>query len=653
MKKRDLFNFYCNHLANFVSGGTLVNRGNLSSLGIRPLFSQIVTKNYIKKVICIVKIPIDYNELLLETLNEIVFKVNKSNKVYLNTCGRPVDVPVSSQDFKRKMGSAEETLNNYNEKFNEMSESEQLAGKTVINNGYKFTIDKRKRDKLQESFDSYKYSHEVIENGGKFAKTYTFIELLCCEQKDMNKVIKEVMGYLSSKNFIVKELSANSSYYLSNYSPASKSYENESKEFSPLLLSDENLSYLQPFNTDGFIGDGNGQLIGMNAGSKTPFILNFFESGARQIVFINSESGHGKTVQAFQIAISMLSSGVHVSALDVKGNEWTKLIKLLNLGVVIDVSETSNSFVNTLRLDDLDVSSAEEAREYYNMAINATSKLLELITKPSTSDEEIKCRHVARETVKNLFNTRQINPLASKTFSRTADLKYENLISPMADLKKSPSNKTYYETIDKMMTLCNSKFRKSEVFKGKEITLSEIVESPLVVYSLNKNKDTDEDDEAIRTFMISFLDMKKIYMRKKMKKFTCLFYEEIQRKEEFKSLMKMICGMVTGARSSNVTVVLLCNSIQILKGEDMAPITSNISTALIGPMRNEDDFKVLKSIGLKDLESKVRVLSKNPKKSRHFFAVKFDTGKTDGTAICKCVLPAKIIKGFETRDVMK
>lgn len=111
--------------------------------------------------------------------------------------------------------------------------------------------------------------------------------------------------------------------------------------------------------------------------------------------------------------------------------------------------------------------------------------------------------------------------------------------------------------------------------------------------------------------------------------------------------------MVTGARSSNVTVVLLCNSIQILKGADMAPITSNISTALIGPMKNEEDFKVLKEIGLKDLEGKVRVLSKNPKKSRHFFAAKFDTGKTEGTTICKCILPVKLLESFETRDVMK
>ena len=90
MNKRDLFNFYCNHFANWISGGTLVNRGNLSSLGIRPLFSQIVTKQYVKKVICIYQFPVNYFESLGDVIKDKVSSVDKSGKVISNSSSRPV-----------------------------------------------------------------------------------------------------------------------------------------------------------------------------------------------------------------------------------------------------------------------------------------------------------------------------------------------------------------------------------------------------------------------------------------------------------------------------------------------------------------------------------------------------------------------------------
>lgn len=652
MNKKELVSFYCNQLANWISGGTLVNRGNLSSLGIRPLFSQIVTKTYIKKVISITNIPIDFNELLLEELNSIVFSVDKKSKVYLNNCNRCIDVRISSEDFIRKKNESYEAYARYESIFDSLNESEKITGKNIMSNGYKFNISKNKLDNIKNVYDSYQYVHSVIENNGRVSKSFFFIELLSPDQRTMSKIEKEVIHYLSRKRFKFKTLSANSSYYLENYAPASKTYEDRSKEFIPILLSDENLSYLQPFNSDGFIGNGSGQLLGMNAGSKTPLILNFFESGARQIILLSAPSGHGKTIQAFMLAISMLSSGVHVSALDVKGDEWVKLKDLLGIGVIIDIGEDSKTFVNTLRLDDFKIDSKEEAREYYNMAVNATSTIIELITKPKDLEEETQCKFIARESVIKLLGSKGVIPDAPKTFVHTRYLRYEDLITVMDTMKTSHSLKSYYAVIDKMKTLCNAKFRRSNVFKGSEISLNDVVDSPLVIYSLNKNSTAESDDEALKTFMISFLDLKKISIRKKLNKFTFILYEEMQRKKEFQSLMKLICGTVTGARSSNATIGLLCNSIQIMKDPDMAPISSNISTALIGPIVNEDDYSVLETIGCKDLEGKIRAISANPSKSKHFFAVKYDTGNIVGTAMCKCILPSSVTDKLKTRSVM-
>lgn len=652
MNKKELFEFYCNHFSNWISGGTLVNRGNLSSLGIRALFSQIVTKQYIRRVVCIGQFPVDYNEPLLEVLQDLASEISSDSKIMLNSCSRVSEINVMSDDFNRKMKEANANIDKYKEVFSELTDSEKISGKTVMQNGFKFSIDKKRLKQYQDSYDSYKYTYGVIESGGSMSKSFLFVDVMDKEQKNVMKITKEICNYLSVRSFKFKELSANSSYYLNNFCPASKSYETESKEFRPVLLSDENLSYLRSFNTDGFIGDGHGQLLGMNAGSKTPFILNFFESGSGQIILIEAPTGYGKTINAFQLAMSMLSSGVHVSALDVKGKEWVKLINLLNLGIEIDISEDSKTYVNTLRLDDLDVDSVDEAREFYNMSITATATLMELVTKPKDSDETTQCRHVARKAVKNLFDNHEINPQAFKSFKRTSELRYDNLIGVLDKMKTSPSLKPYHSMIDKMISRCNSKFRESNVFKGKEILLSDVINCPLVVYSLNRNSDIETDDESIKTFMIGYLDKKKLAMRKRMHEHTMLFYEEMQRKEEFISFIKLICGNVTGSRSSNAVVALLCNSLQTFEDKDMAPIASNISTAFIGPLTNERDYDTLDAIGCRCLEGKIRAITNNPKKSKNFFAVKYNTGKISGTTIYKCILPQYVIDKLKTRDEM-
>lgn len=652
MSKGDVFRFYASQLANKISKGGLISRGNLSPLEIKPLFSQILTKEFIKTVICITSVNANYEGMLLKQLQAIAFKVNKKAKVYLNFCGDPQAINISSDDFDRKMKDAYSRYSEYKTAFDSLSEADQMSGKKFRVDGMRFKIDKYQLEDLKEKYGSYKYVYDTCEKGGKFFKVYTFIELLSPDLKTMSRLYKEVTDYLKRNKFIITSLSSNCSYFLTNFGPAGKHHESTTKEFIPNLFSDENLSYLQPFDTDGFIGDGHGQLLGLYAGSKTPFILNFFESGSRQIILLEAPAGEGKTIQGFGMAISFLNSNAHVSVLDVKGDEWCKLNSLLNnIGIIIDFSEDSNTYVNTLRLDDLKVETEEEAKEFYNMSIKSTSQILRIIAKPINDKEKAQCEYISKEVVPRLFQSVGVRADSPKTFVRSRDLLYEHLIPILGEMKHSKSNAPYYEMIDTMITRCNQKFRRSNVFKGREIKLSDVINSPLVIYALDKNKDTTQDDDDIKTFMISYLDWKKFSMRKKMGEFTVAFYEEMSRKEEFQSFIKHINGAVTGARSMNVNIVLLCNSIQTFKDKDIQAVTSNISTAFIGPMVNEEDYKVLDEMNLGEIKGKVKAITNNPKVSKNFFAVKYDTGKQTGTAVCKCILPDDILRRLETREV--
>ncbi|MNN03823.1 AAA-like domain protein [compost metagenome] len=437
-----------------------------------------------------------------------------------------------------------------------------------------------------------------------------------------------------------------------NHSPSSFLKERKSKEFQEVLMSDENLASLTPYKTHGFIGDGTGTLLGIDTGSKTPFILNFFATGARQILLVNAPAGHGKTILTFGMILSLCAGNKHCSALDVKGGEYGKLSKFVKT-LIIDISETSKSYVNTMRLDDVEVETVDDCIDFYNMAFTATEGLLLMACKPSSDKEMRDMSHVLKMAITKLFSSRKVDKRSPKSLRNTKNIKYEDTIPILDELKNSPSYAKYSSIIDDMKVSIETKFRIEDTFKGREITIQDIIETPLIIYELNRNNPSSvSEDDAMRTQMISYLDMKKISIRKKMREGTVCIYEELARIEEFKAMLKFITAIVTGARSSNVMVILLMNTISVLDMPGMEPLKSNLSTLIIGPLESESDYKVLKSINGHRLEPMVKKIQSNKTQFRNYFAVQYDTGIDEGICMMKAFIPEHILEDLETRDRM-
>ena len=83
------------------------------------------------------------------------------------------------------------------------------------------------------------------------------------------------------------------------------------------------------------------------------------------------KTGSGKTYAAFQAAMSALALGEYVSAIDIKGREWIQLTAACE-AKVITFDERNPSFVNTLRLDDLEAN-AGNANELFQSAVREPS----------------------------------------------------------------------------------------------------------------------------------------------------------------------------------------------------------------------------------------------------------------------------------------
>ena len=78
-------------------------------------------------------------------------------------------------------------------------------------------------------------------------------------------------------------------------------------------------------------------------------IIDFFNSGQGQVIGAYGQTGSGKTFLLQHITIALLAESVHVSALYLKGLEWSKLFPICP-GLLIAMEGQGSRFVNTLRI---------------------------------------------------------------------------------------------------------------------------------------------------------------------------------------------------------------------------------------------------------------------------------------------------------------
>lgn len=651
---RNLYDFYCNYIANFLSGGSLASKVNMSSLGIKPLYDRIITKSSVKKVICINQFPLDFNQSFSTILSRKVAEVYPDCKVVISMQSFKSELNVRSADFKRNMASAERRYNEEKQLFDSLSSTDKSVGRKLFGpGGASKTVTAKGVEVLKDNYDSYDYCNNVINNGGSLFTTYLFVEIVAPTNEKLIDVRDLVYKTLDMFKCYSSEVHSNSSKYMETVSPTGyMSKGNAPKEFGTTLMSHENLAQLMPFKSHGFVGDGTGTLMGVDMGPRTPFILNFYKTGDRQVVVFLCPSGKGKTLNSFLIAMSLLDSNIHCSVIDVKGDEWVKLgafTKYIN----IDISSSNGVYVNTLRLDDVSVDESS-CVSFYETGVSSTCSLFKTMAGFDEGTSEYKdSEFIIRNAINKYYMKNLVVKENPKTFIHSKNLTYLGLITTIQEIGETPAYRQYSDTINTLINRCLSIIEGTSLFKGRELTVKDIVDSPLVIYSLDKNNNQGDSalSDSIRTFMVSFLDMKKIYIRKQQGLGTTCFYEELQRKEEFKTLINFIVAVVTGARSSNVTVFLLCNSPSTLMSDDVQAITSNISTYIIGPLNN-NDMEVLNYLGLQECIPRVKALSENREKFKHCFVCHFDTGDVSNTVTYRALVPPSILEKLKTRDAI-
>ena len=408
---------YADLFANFISGGRMNQRDKMSALWIKTDFNKIITKKSITKVWCIIQMPVHFSANVSEAIRHEMFASFPEVRTLIHTYNVPAKVNVRNRNFQHQYKSAAEAYNKYKEIFDSLDEEDQHMGKTYeVGGGKKFSVNSKALEAIRDRRDSFAYVYDTCTSGGYFTETYYFIQASAESVNKLDAYERKLAGFLEQNGIIMVEITREMSKYLSNFGPASEKM-GDLRKTVPMLLSDECLASMMPYRTKGLIG-GSGILLGEDWLSRQPLIVNLMESSAAQVVMVCGKAGSGKTYACFSIAEEMAGINVHSSALDVKGNEWNKLVPFLNTKELA-IGEPNSPFVNTMRLDDLNAT-IENCEDLFNFAITSTVSLLALMTNLTPSEgNKTDLNSVLDKACVKYMTQLGVNPKNPDTFSKT------------------------------------------------------------------------------------------------------------------------------------------------------------------------------------------------------------------------------------------
>lgn len=654
MKLRDIYSYM---IANWLNSGAFAKAGRLQSTSIDAQYNSIFTKTSVKQIYRIVGIKPDNVDIcFIDYLREKMFEMNPNVELDIVLMSHPTKIDVTGDKFSRAFSKASDAYTTYQEAFDSQKGVARLTGKTYkLPGGGRLKLSREKLDDLYQVYASYLYLFNYVSAGGTCSLTNIFIEIVGPDLRTVKRAGVDLYGLLGAYSVGCTQLKSANKAYMLECGPATGIPMKLNKKFLPqLLFTDENMAAFSTYKSRGLVGGGKGALLlGMDYRSRLPFSVDIFRAASAQVFMLLGKTGSGKTYAAFQAALSALAIGEYVTAIDIKGREWVQIAGLVPTKI-ITLDDRHPSFVNTLRLDDLDVNS-ENAGELFNTAIKGTLTLFMLAinlqpTEGNLTDAEM----VVREAVLKMYSMRNIDPVNPASFKNSAGMKYAEVLPILETLV---STNTYTDEQKHVLHLARARLNSffgdsgmfAEAFKN-EISLSDVLNSPLVIYEFNKNQNAMTDSlDVIRIFMVQFLDSKKKAMLKDKKKFLFCFYEELQRCDQFGNLLSYICADVTGSRSNNAVIFLLLNSLKVLQGKEAQDIRSNITSFLVGYVEDNDIRSILDDFGKPWLAHQLTLFSNNQRVYRNCFAAVVDTGAENFETVYRVDLPKALSERFKTR----
>lgn len=644
---------YANSFLAFVTNGKFIRGEEIASIAIKPIADRVLTRHRVTKVWQIFKFPYKFDFELIEQLKSDMRERYPDVLLVFQLINEPIALNIEHNTFVSQRNGAIDTYEKFKAAFESLRETDRAVGIKYTNEmGWKLSFSQKDVDEKKQMVDSYVKSSEAVQNGHAVVYTHLFVYAQALDNKAMNQFATSFRLELMKLKLKFKPVGSLLNNFLENYGPASYISAN-SMGFQQAYLFSENVTHILPTKSEGLVNT-EGVLLGVNINNGLPFLLEFFKSGSGQTVMIAAQTGWGKTHLAFGFVLGLLSDNVHVSVTDLKGEEWNRIGQYTRFEE-ISLGGANPRSVNTLRLDDM-LATRDDCVYIYNSAIAATVRVLSLMSTVSNNEYKGDLEKALESAIIALYNAHKVVKENPDTFVNTRDLKYEDVLPYLAEIESTGSSPQVVREI------CNlARFRCESVLKGSstlaesfknEISVQEIIDVPLVIYSLNKNTDHDLTvGETIAVFMAEYLSTKKHHYRKRLGLHSALFAEEVQRYQDGSEIVAFLSNQTTGARSQNVMIVFLLNSIAKLVGPTFAPIKSNVSTAIVGLLAEADIEMMDKEFGFHNIIPDLTEIFRHQQEYSNAFAISFNTGYQYGNSLIRAMLPKDMNQSLATRTI--
>ena len=657
-----LMNLYSMMIANWLNGGRFSQRRQrMSPSDIVTEYDIIFTKNYAKKCFRIVGIkPDNIDMAFIDYVRDRMFEMHPTVEVVISLNNYPTKVGVNDDKFSRAMSRASNSYTTYREAFESQGGLARLTGKTYrLPGGGRIRLSKERMDSLRQVFLSYYYLYDYISAGGTVCLTDVFVELVSKDVRELQLAEQSLMGILGQVDIGVEKVKTGLKTYMNQMCPAVPPPTKLHKKFVPqLLFTDENSAAFSSYKARGIVG-GKGILMGLDFRSRLPLSLPLFSTSAAENILLLGKSGSGKSYAAFQFVLSGLAVGCHAAVVDIKGKEWIALSAATGGIKTLSFDDSSSSYVNMLRISDADFS-LENPEDVLNRAISGTVSLLKIVVNLQPGEgNPADLESVLREAVSKLFSQRRVTAENPESFKNTDSLRYSDVLPVLESLLTTAS---YTDAQRDMVSLARSRCHTylgssgilSDSFKN-EITIADILSSPLVIYEFNKNQNAGASSEvmdAVRLHMCAYLNSRKQSILKSKGNYMISVYEELQRSTSFGKFLEYVAAETTGSRSNNAITLLIMNSLKVLRSEHGADLRSNITSIICSQVEQNDIDTLGEEWGYDWLASQLRLFRDKPGVYRHCFAMNADIGDTQVyQTIYRVELPKYLSEAFTTRTI--
>ena len=639
--------FYATYLATRLSAGKFIRKGKISLLGLKPVYGKYFTQEYVTKVWNVFYIPTFYQYNLTELIRSEMFKQFPKVKLVIYSYAKPSSFSQNNRSFTMEVERAMEAASALRSAFDQLDEKDRLMGKKLKGpDGRTLMLNKATVEKEEENAARLSGIKQALDEGHcGFDVTY-FVQASAQTIEELDSFERCLMGLLGSVDTSVGITPVDRGIftYLQSYSPGSYLSADYNKRFPTMFLTDENLTAFLPYDSTGLVNKV-GLPIGLDADSKLPSAIDFFNTMSGKMMLITGATGSGKTCFSYQLMLLLLHYNWHGFVVDVKGGEWREILAYIKQYTEFVLSDYNGFFVNMLRLDDVPCTK-ETCGELYDNALQGVVSVFVIKTALLESEGNLEdLKTILKKAVIQVFkDVKRDDP---STFKQTKNFTYQMVLDNVRELSNS---KTYSEKQKQLCRLvlqrCGEYFGQSAVNSAMkhEITLGDVLNSPLTIFSLEKNTTASTSStENIFLHMMHFLIIKKQTYRKQQGLFTCTFYEEVQQCTDNGMLVSQINEGVTSARSFNAMVGVITNSVKSIDTPVFAPMVSNFSIKIIGRVESGDEKILCSNFGCAIAAEEIKRLQEKPVEFLHNFVCVYNTGNGAGHFTFKTCMPAEMI----------